>query len=108
MDAGDIGAGHTVTAIYEITEVGSSASMLGERRYSENKKTINPSGNEYGFLKIRYKLPKEKKSRLISKAITINLEVSTFARAKQETRFSVGVAGFSQLLKQSKYINWRE
>ncbi|MBN2676228.1 MAG: VWA domain-containing protein [Alphaproteobacteria bacterium] len=105
VDAGDIGAGHTVTAIYEITEVGSKASLLGDHRYAENKKSQTPKGNEYGFLKMRYKTPGEQSSKLLSKAITTDLEKKATTQASSNARFGVAVAGFAQLLKQSKYIH---
>ncbi len=61
VDAGDIGAGHTVTALYEITPVGSGSPLIGDSRYQEKAKPAADAGhaNEYGFLKIRYKLPSE-------------------------------------------------
>ena len=65
VDAGDIGAGHTVTAIYEITPVGVDARMVDASRYSKETSAARPSGtaNEYGFLKIRYKLPERRTCR---------------------------------------------
>src|SRR6185369_5297169 len=67
VDAGDVGSGHTVTAIYEITPVGSNAQLIDERRYSgrELRSTARGKASEYGFLKIRYKLPDSSRSRLL-------------------------------------------
>ncbi len=62
VDAGDIGSGHTVTALYEITPVGSKAVMADPLRYSDPKADPNA---EIAFLKIRYKLPGETKSHLL-------------------------------------------
>ena len=72
VDAGDVGSGHTVTAIYEITPVGSGARMVDESRYAD--RTPQPpnrrgSRNEYGFLKIRYKLPGERSRGCIEQPI---------------------------------------
>lgn len=100
VDAGDIGAGHQVTAIYEITPADSTAKALDPLRYgtTANRPAPDPS-DEYGFLKIRYKLPEESTSKLISTPVTTNNEVSTVSAASPEIRFAAAVAGFGQLLK---------
>ena len=67
VDAGDIGSGHTVTAIYEITPVGSDGGLVDPLRYSKKIKVrrLQATTGEYGFLKLRYKLPNAKhKSRI--------------------------------------------
>lgn len=99
VDAGDIGAGHTVTAIYEITPVGSKGASVDELRYAENKqeKVLLSDSNEYGFLKIRYKLPDGNKSKLIEQAIT-----KKSGEATKDIRFSIAAAGFAQKLKGGK------
>ena len=105
VDAGDIGAGHTVTAIYEITPVGAQQQSIDQLRYNENKqeKTDEVSdSNEYGFIKIRYKLPNEKKSKLIEQAINKSPSNIRLTEASQDVQFSVAVAGFAQLLKGGK------
>ena len=73
VDAGDVGSGHTVTAIYEITPVGVDARMIDESRYGKKPQPVaTGSATEYGFLKIRYKLPKDSKSQLIEQPISID------------------------------------
>ncbi|HTU65193.1 MAG TPA: von Willebrand factor type A domain-containing protein [Steroidobacteraceae bacterium] len=106
IDAGDVGAGHTVTALYEITPVGSSAVSVDALRYgvkdADIKKRPIGSRDEYGFLKIRYKLPNEDTSTLISQPIP--LETPRLAGlVDREVRFSTAVAGFAQLLKGGAY-----
>jgi Ca-activated chloride channel homolog len=106
IDAGDVGAGHTVTALYEITPAGSSAVSIDPMRYQPgddlDRGIISGSRNEYGFLKIRYKLPDEDTSTLVSQPIP--LETPRLAAAIQrEVRFSTAVAGFAQLLKGGAY-----
>jgi Ca-activated chloride channel family protein len=106
VDAGDVGAGHTVTAIYEITPVGVAGSV-DEPRYEENRPAKRApdrrgSRNEYGFLKIRYKLPGENQSRLISEAIPVR-SGNTSAAIKRDVAFSTAVAGFAQLLRGGIY-----
>ncbi len=101
VDAGDIGAGHAVTAIYEITPKGAKGTV-DPLRYGKKAEEKASSGNadEYGFLKIRYKLPKESKSRLITTAIDRALEVDSLRKASDDARFAISVAAFGQKLKQ--------
>ena len=104
VDAGDIGSGHTVTAIYEITPVGSDSGLFGSSRYLQTEKSANKQSNEYGFIKVRYKLPEEDKSRLISQSIPIQGETTI---PNQETNFALAVSGVAQLLKGGKHTgNW--
>ncbi len=103
VDAGDIGSGHKVTAIYEITPVGGKG-MVDELRYGKKADVKNADSKEFGFLKIRYKLPKESKSKLISTAITKENVVDDVKSANSEVRFSVAVAAFGQLLRGDSYI----
>jgi len=109
VDAGDIGSGHSVTAIYEITPKGSDAQLIDDLRYgtkndSEAKKK---SGNasEYAFLKIRYKLPDEDTSREISTPIDKANEYKKISDAPADARFASAVAAFGQLLRGDSYIN---
>ncbi|MEH6361474.1 MAG: VWA domain-containing protein, partial [Amylibacter sp.] len=98
VDAGEIGAGHTVTAIYEITPVGSPAIKNDALRYQSE--TVSSDGpDEYGFLKLRYKAPGAAKSTLITTAIP-----SVSKAPNQEAKFAAAIAGFGQLLIQSKYL----
>ncbi len=97
VDAGEIGAGHTVTAIYEVTPVGSDAILNDVLRYQPAAE-IDDSG-ELGFLKLRYKEPGEDVSKLLTTPIT-----SDMGQATDDVRFSVAIAGFGQLLKDSKYL----
>lgn len=104
VDAGDIGAGHTVTALYELTPVGSNAQMVDELRYSsEATEPASSAVNEYGFLKIRYKLPDSDKSQLISALVTKAQEVTEIADASEDAKFASAVAGFGQLLSGGRY-----
>ena len=98
VDAGDIGAGHTVTAIYEFVPTASAHQQIDNLRYASTKNDKKPTVREYGFLKLRYKLPNEKTSKLIEKAITAEaLEVN--ASLLSEINFATAVAGFAELLK---------
>ena len=104
VDAGDIGSGHTVTAIYEITPVGASGRKIDDSRYQVAKtiKSESDFKGEYGFLKIRYKLPESDTSTLITQAIT-TAQVDMNAVVKNEANWATAVATFSQLLRGSKF-----
>lgn len=105
VDAGDIGAGHTVTALYEVTPVGSTSQLMDDLRYSaEDAPAIAGDVNEYGFLKIRYKLPDENTSQLISTPITKAVEVDRLDAAPEAARFAASVAAFGQLLTGGQYL----
>jgi len=102
VDAGEIGAGHAVTAIYEITPKGSSAQLVDDLRYGEEEEVKEEGkGGEYAFLKIRYKLPDVDKSTLTTRPITVadeGVEVNV------EAKFAAAVAAFGQLLKDDSHI----
>jgi len=103
IDAGDVGSGHTVTAIYEITPANSEARMVDQTRYPENRRSAASRGSrdEYGFLKIRYKLPGQSKSRLLERPIPLTTQVGPDIR--REVTFSTAVAGFGQLLRGGSF-----
>jgi Ca-activated chloride channel homolog len=105
VDAGDIGSGHTVTAIYEVTPV-DAPKLADDLRYRKSgADTAAPApDSELGFLKLRYKLPAEDASKLISVPITPALEKPELAAAPDDVRFSVAVAAFGQLLRGSPYL----
>ncbi|WP_395818167.1 von Willebrand factor type A domain-containing protein, partial [Devosia sp.] len=104
VDAGDIGAGHTVTAIYEITPVGSGAALIDPLRYGTDTPAaaVLPS-DEIGFLKMRYKAPDEDTSKLIETPNTTALAVDSIDKASDDSRWAAAVAAFAQKLKGSNY-----
>ena len=108
IDAGDIGSGHSVTAIYEITPRGSKGRMIDDLRYSqpatEDKTSSGKTSREYAFLKIRYKLPDEASSKLITAPIGKSSEYYNLIDAPAASRFAVAVAAFGQLLRGDSYI----
>jgi len=104
VDAGDIGAGHTVTAIYEITPVGSGATLNDPLRYGTDTPAaaVLPT-DEIGFLKMRYKAPEGDTSKLIETPITKALAVDSLDKASDDARWAAAVAAFAQKLKGSNY-----
>ena len=119
VDAGDMGAGHSVTAIYEITPKGSISGFADPLRYGkmEGKPVLMPvmnetdgirhevNSNEYAFLKMRYKLPNQDKSKLIERPITKSDEVDGVDRLPVDVKFAASVAAYGQLLRGDPYIH---
>jgi Ca-activated chloride channel family protein len=100
IDAGEIGSGHTVTAIYEITPKNSPAVLTDDLRYAKPNAAAadaKAGSDEYAFFKIRYKLPNGDVSKLITTPVTKANEVS--AAASDDVRFSTAVAAFGQKLR---------
>lgn len=96
VDAGEIGAGLQVTAIYEVTPVGSDAVLNDPLRYGTA--TATQAEGELGFLRLRWKAPGEDESQLIEQPITGQEPATT------EARFAAAIAGFGQLLQGSAYL----
>jgi len=106
VDAGDIGSGHTVTALYEITPVGSKVQAADPLRYGSKAPTANVTSpqTEIAFLKIRYKLPNEDESKLITRPIVQRDVEPDFSKLPIDIRFAAAVAGSAQLLRHDPYI----
>lgn len=94
VDAGDIGAGTQVTALYEITPVGSAAISVDPLRYTDAQ-PLPESNGELAFLKLRYKLPGQATSNLITTPV-LNAPLD---QVTQDVIFSTAVASFGQLLR---------
>ncbi len=107
VDAGDIGAGHTVTALYEVVLSGEPG-MIDPLRYASDKTSShNDAGtdvfkNELAFLKVRYKKPAQTNSQLIAKSILMS-DIKNDANTSARFRFSASVAAYGQLLRGGKY-----
>lgn len=96
VDAGELGAGHSVTAIYEITPVGSPARLSDPLRYAPN--AVASTSEEWGFLKLRYKEPGASVSQLIETPISVG------GLPDADASFAAAIAGFGQLLRGSEYL----
>lgn len=105
VDAGEIGAGHTVTALYEISLAGSGGDRVDPLRYGSESPAVGKSG-ELAFLRLRYKRSADgidASSRLIEQPILTRDMESELARTSQPYRLSAAVAAFGQLLAGSPY-----
>jgi len=105
VDAGEIGSGHTVTAIYEVAPVGSGAERIAPLRYRRGETEEADTGfADLAFVKIRYKRPDADTSTLITRAVTIADDAfASVGAAPRETRFAAAVAGFGQLLRGGRH-----
>jgi Ca-activated chloride channel family protein len=104
VDAGDIGAGHTVTALYEIALTNSGGEKLPELRYGENQTSPTLShSSELAFVKLRYKQPTGDKSTELSRRIHQNSIRDDIDKASQNLQFAAATAGFAQLLRGGEH-----
>jgi len=105
VDAGEIGAGHTVTALYEVTLTGSSAARVPPLRYGSNKEVSlkDISIDELAYVKLRYKQPGESNSVEVAYPIERDAVATDFASASENFQFASTVAGFGEQLRGGSY-----
>jgi Ca-activated chloride channel homolog len=103
IDAGEIGAGHTVTALYEIALKGSKGAMVDPLRYQTSVGEKSSLSNELAHLRLRYKAPNGDDSKLLEWPLQRSAIKADWAEASARMRFAAAVAGFGQLLKGGKY-----
>ncbi len=101
IDAGEIGAGHTVTAIYEIALVGSGGERLENMRYGQTT-TSDRLSSELAFLRLRYKAPDSNTSKLLENVLK---RQDIVRNTSERFRFSAAVAAFGQQLRGGKYLD---
>jgi len=103
IDAGEIGAGHTVTALYELALTDSESRLIDPLRYAEKPENNRRSSHELAFVRLRYKAPDGDKSRLIERPVRTDA-IAALDETGDEFRFAAAVAAFGQLLKGGEYI----
>mgnify|MGYP001014209035 FL=1 len=102
VDAGELGAGKSVVALFEITPVGQQG-WLDDSRYQAYPINHTGKNTELGFLKLRYKAPNSNTSTLLTLPISNQTQ-----QPSSELAFALSVASFGETLKQSKYLgNWQ-
>ncbi len=104
-DAGELGAGHTVTALYELIPVGVQSEFVKNApklKYQATEKTSKANTNELLTIKFRYKKPSEDVSKLMEESV-VNSEVLTLPQSSENFRFAAAVAEFGLLLRQSEF-----
>lgn len=98
VDAGEVGSGASVTALYEITPVG-GPTQIGERRY-DTREAPAATSHELAFVQVRYKLPGEDESVLMQ----VPVNVSDAGPPLQSTRWAMAVAAFGQKLRGDPWL----
>lgn len=107
VDAGDIGAGHDVTALYEITLIGSGGESVSPLRYGKPASAVGKSG-EIALLRLRYKQPGSEQSQLIEKTM---LRSGISAKPSDRLKLAASLAAYADLLrggKNSGEFNWND
>ena len=102
-DAGEIGAGHSVTALYEIIPTGQKieSDTVDELRYEKTESPIAKINDELLTVKLRYKDPNEKYSKILTQGLLDNGK--SIEDASNNLRFASAVAEFGLLLRDSRY-----
>ncbi|MCP5432037.1 MAG: VWA domain-containing protein [Alphaproteobacteria bacterium] len=103
VDAGDIGSGHTVTALYEIVRVGSPARATEDLRYGTRAPKDAKPG-ELAFVKVRWKKPDGDKSALIETPVPAGSALASLEAAGEDARFAAAVAAFGQWLRRDAAV----
>jgi Ca-activated chloride channel family protein len=98
VDAGEIGAGANVTALYEITLKGAKGARVDPLRYGVTQET--PDSGELAFLRLRYKAPDGGASQLIEEPLSAHVSPA----ASERLRFAAAVAAFAENLRGGKYV----
>lgn len=102
-DAGELGSGHTVTALYEIVPVGAESEYLkhvADLKYTETKKAVDKYSDELFTVKFRYKKPDASQSIEM-----VKVQKTDISEASEDMNFAAAVALFGMQLRQSQYFN---
>jgi len=101
VDAGEIGAGHTVTAIYELTPI-EAPGLIEPLRYGSDPRPDAGRSDELAHVRLRYKQPSSDTSTLIEQVVK-RTSARPLATSSDDFRFATAIAGFGQLLRGGKY-----
>ena len=104
VDAGEIGAGHSVVALYELALKDGGGERVDPLRYAGKTEKQAPHTDEIAFVKLRYKAPDQDKSQLISYPLKRSDAVADLADTTDDYRFSAAVAAFAQQLRGGRYL----
>lgn len=104
VDAGELGAGHTVTALYEITLTETKNKRIDASRYQKQQASQEGfNKDELAYVQLRFKKPDSANSQRLTRVILSSDRVADLNLASNSLQFSAAVAGFAQLLKGGKY-----
>lgn len=104
-DAGDLGSGHTVTALYEIIPAGVKTRLLDKVDPLKYQQVVaakgTPSGTELMNIKLRYKKPDSDSSKMLEHPVADSRK--SWQEASEDFRFAAAVAGYGMMLRQSEF-----
>ncbi len=103
-DAGEIGAGQRVTALYEIIFKDSKNRLIDKLKYKKEKNSDNPN-EEFCNIKVRYKEINEESSKLTELAVFKKNAITDFEKTSNDFKFALSVAGFGEYLLKYEYFN---
>jgi Ca-activated chloride channel family protein len=104
VDAGEIGAGHSVVALYEIALHGQSGERVDPLRYGEEQLSGTGNRDEIGFLRLRFKRPERERSELLEYPLRVADVKPDVGQTSDDFRFAAAVAAFGQRLRGGKYL----
>ena len=104
VDAGDIGAGHTVTALYELTLVNSNEKYIDDLRYANQAQGTTMKTSELAQVKLRFKQANSHKSSLIKRIINVE-HITKFTEQADDFRFAAAVVSFAERIRMSKFTS---
>ena len=105
IDAGEIGAGHTVTALYEIALVNKDGKgqYMDDLRYGHKAESRRGLNNELALLRLRYKKPSQDESQLMETPLLKTQLIANLAQTSARYRFAASVAAFGQILRGGQF-----
>jgi Ca-activated chloride channel homolog len=111
-DAGEVGAGHAVTAIYEIIPAGVEvpSSKVDDLKYQPGPPSTAAAG-ELLTIKVRYKTPDGTTSKLLSRSVPASSARASLASTSTDYRWAAAIAGFGMMLRESPYrgnLSWQQ
>lgn len=104
VDAGEVGAGHSVVALYELALAGEDGERIDPLRYAQQQATEAAQSDEIAFVKLRYKQPDQATSQLISYPVKGEDAIAKLPQTTDDYRFSAAVAAFAQHLRGGAYL----
>ena len=109
VDSGDVGAGHTVTALYELTPVGAKSS-IDPLRYGKETKPDSKKVDELAYLRLRYKQPNSETSQLMELPVLAS-NLTAWSRAGEDMYWATAAASFAFKLQKRTDIaqlSWQD
>lgn len=104
VDAGEIGAGHQVTALYELVLKGDKSQIDPLRYAKASNVESGANSDELAFVRLRYKPVKGSESKLLEQAVYAKDRIQDFSQASLNMRFASSVAAFAQQLRGGEHL----